>query len=631
MVGKVLVVEDVIQPDQRACKISRQWLEWDMFRQNQMSSWMETTQYVYATDTTKTTNSKLPWSNKTTIPKLCQIRDNLYANYMASMFPKRKWLVWEGNSQVDETVDKKSAIESYISWVIDRNEFYDEMTKLVLDFIDYGNAFGLAEWIDKSMTTDDGKDQIGYVGPAIRRISPLDIVFNPTAPSFDTSPKIIRSFVSIGEVEQMLTQPSSEDHEKETAQELLDYMKHMRTKFSGYTGSVQAKDDIYQIAGYNNWQDYLGSGICEVLTFYGDMYDFETGELQRNRIVKVVDRHKILSNVPNPSYFGTAPIFHCGWRVRPDSLWAMGPLDNLVGMQYRIDHLENMKADVVDLVTYPVLKIKGYVEDFNWEPMSRIYIGDDGDVAVISPDVQVLQLNSEIQMLQATMEEMAGAPKEAMGFRTPGEKTKYEVQRQENAASRIFQARTGQFERGMTENLLNGCLELSRRLLNRQTIRVFDSEFKIAIFQTLTPEDITGNGRLRPVAARHFAEQAEMVQNLTTFYSSAVAADPEIKAHFSSVQIAKLFEDLLEIQDYNIVTPYVRLSEQADAQRIQNANEAQVQQEITTPAGTTPGDYSPGKAVSAGAPLGIPPTPGENSLLQTVAGNSAARNSLPTT
>jgi hypothetical protein len=41
----------------------------------------------------------------------------------------------------------------------------------------------------------------------------------------------------------------------------------------------------------------------------------------------------------------------------------MGPLDNLVGMQYRIDHLENLKADVFDLIAFPPLKIKGYVED----------------------------------------------------------------------------------------------------------------------------------------------------------------------------------------------------------------------------------------------------------------------------
>jgi len=36
------------------------------------------------------------------------------------------------------------------------------------------------------------------------------------------------------------------------------------------------------------------------------------------------------------------------------------------------------------------------------------------------------------------MEEMAGAPKEAMGIRTPGEKTRYEVQSLENRSGRIF-------------------------------------------------------------------------------------------------------------------------------------------------------------------------------------------------
>src|SRR5690606_19796653 len=143
-------------------------------------------------------NSKLPWSNKTTIPKLCQIRDNLFANYMASMFPKQKWLIWEGDTESDETMQKKQAIESYIGWTLDRNEFYDEVSKLVLDYIDYGNAFVTVEWADRRNLTKD-KQQVGYVGPMIRRISPLDIVFNPIAPDFASSPKIIRSLVTMGE------------------------------------------------------------------------------------------------------------------------------------------------------------------------------------------------------------------------------------------------------------------------------------------------------------------------------------------------------------------------------------------------------------------------------------------------
>lgn len=49
------------------------------------------------------------------------------------------------------------------------------------------------------------------------------------------------------------------------------------------------------------------------------------------------------------NWLGKTSIVHAGWRYRPDNLWAMGPLDNIVGMQYRIDHLENLKADAMDL------------------------------------------------------------------------------------------------------------------------------------------------------------------------------------------------------------------------------------------------------------------------------------------
>lgn len=593
MVGKVFDIDQVIRPDAIGTSIADMYQRYDSARGIKIQEWREVQQYIYATDTTKTTNSKLPWSNKTTIPKLCQIRDNLSANYMAAMFPKRKWLEWEGDSLEDETQKKKEAIESYISWVIDRNEFYDEAAKLALDYIDYGNFFVTVEWVDRRNTTED-KVQVGYVGPMIRRISPLDIVFNPTASSFADSPKIIRSLVSLGEVKETLERMSTENDDTKTEmQELFNYMTELRVHAGEVpTGTQEVKNTIYEISGFGSYRDYLCSDYVEILTFYGDIYDKENDKFLRNQVIQVVDRHKVLSKKTNPSFFGTAPIYHGGWRIRPDNLWAMGPLDNLVGMQYRIDHLENMKADIWDLTRLPIFKIKGYVEDFEWKPGERIIIGDDGDVQLVSPDVQVLNFNTEISILEAKMEEMAGAPKEAMGFRTPGEKTAYEVQRIENAASRIFQNKIAQFERMGIETALNAMLELARRNLDKVSIRMWDSEGKFADFLQLSAEDITGNGRLYPVAARHFAEQAELVQNITNFYSSAPGSDPEVRVHFSSVGVARMVEELLGLEQWKIVQPYIRLTEQAQAQRLVNVNQENVTSEISTPSGVIPGDFT---------------------------------------
>lgn len=586
-------IENLLTVDSVAWDIANKYIEWENRRQAKVKEWTEIQEYIFATDTTKTTNSKLPWSNKTTLPKLCQIRDNLFANYMATMFPKRKWLTWMGDNPTDEDIAKKSAIEAYIGWVVDRNEFYDEVAKLVLDYIDYGNVFATVEWVNNSTDITEGEEynsptgkprQVGYVGPMLKRISPLDIVFNPLAPNFSSSPKIIRSFIPLGHLKKTIDKEKGSDEGKD-AKKLYDYLQGIRRSVSDQPrgSNLSTKDRIFNISGFDSFRNYLECDTVEILTFYGDYYDRKNDKYYSNRIVKIVDRHKVISDRPNPSYFGTVPLYHAGWRIRPDNLWAMGPLDNLLGMQYRIDHLENMKSDVFDLIAAPPLKIKGYVNDFVWGPFERIHVDEQGDVELMSPDVQTLQADTQIATMMQMMEEMAGSPKEAVGFRTPGEKTKYEVQRLENAASRVFENKIKQFERGILENLLNAMLELARRKVDPTTIRVFNDEFKVATFMTLSGEDLTGQGRIKPVAARHFAEQAQQVQDLTNFFASAPGQDPAVIAHFSSIGLAKLWEGILNIEDYNIVQPNIRQTEMAEASQLAQIHEQESLMQTQTP------------------------------------------------
>lgn len=612
MAGKTLDIRDIIVEDQLGVTIARQWHQWNILKQPKIRDWEELRRHIYATDTTQTSNATLPWKNKTVIPKLCQIRDNLSANYLASIFPKEKWLQWIASDADSNDQDKRQSIITYMGWVISQPQFKHEVARLVLDYIDYGNCFAMPEWEDQRVTTDDGRTQVGYVGPVLRRISPLDIVMNPVAPSFDKSPKIIRSLISLGELKKLLARLSN-DENKDEYQKLWQYLYGLRlgigNRISG--GDLRTYDDFYNVDGFTNFQMYLQQDYCEVLTFYGDMYDREADKFYENYQIMVADRHKVIGMKPNPSIYGFPPIFHVGWRQRQDNLWAMGPLDNLVGMQYRINHVENLKADVWDLNAFPPLKVKGYVEDFDWAPFERIYVGDDGDVAPIAPPYQILQANQELVQIMSTMEEMAGSPKEAMGFRSPGEKTAYEVQRLENAASRIFQNKITQFEENGLEKWLNGMLELARRNLSGvQSISVFDDEFKVQTFIELTPDDLIGVGRIKPMAARHYAERAEIVQNLNNFFASALGQDQDIKAHFSSIQLAKMMEQLLELNDYQLVTPYIRLAEHADAQRLAQMAAEQVMQEAQTASGIRPDDYDQELAGQPGAQPGMPPQPG---------------------
>jgi hypothetical protein len=46
-----------------------------------------------------------------------------------------------------------------------------------------------------------------------------------------------------------------------------------------------------------------------------------------------------------------------------------------------------MAADIWDLTAYPVQKIKGFVEDFVWQPGEKIFVSDEGDVELVQPDI----------------------------------------------------------------------------------------------------------------------------------------------------------------------------------------------------------------------------------------------------
>jgi hypothetical protein len=73
-------------------------------------------------------------------------------------------------------------------------------------------------------------------------------------------------------------------------------------------------------------------------------------------------------------------------------------------------------------------------------------------------------------------------------------------------------------------------------------------------------------------------------------YASAIGVDPDIRAHFSSIKLAKMFEDMLDLQDYELVTPYIRLSEQQEAQGLANTGEEQNAVAAMQPTGMTPDD-----------------------------------------
>ena len=559
MAGETIEVSSVIDSDHMAVEIADRFREWSNFRQKKVEEWKELRNYLYATDTHTTRNAVLPWSNSTTTPKLTQIMDNLHANYFATLFPQQKWMRFEADSADSNKKAKRDVIQSYMENKTRKSGFVNTASDLIYDYIQYGNCFATVTWENKSTVKENGESVVNYVGPRMVRISPYDICFNPTASSFEKSPKIIKSIMTLGEVKAMI----ENDPSKEYMEQVFSKMLAARATVRGSDATFD-KSEGFVADGFTSIQQYYSSDYVEILTFYGDFYDTEAQKLHQDRVITVMDRAYVLSNEENPSWLGQAPVFHAGWRPRPDNLYAMGPLDNLVGMQYRIDHLENLKADVFDQIAYPMLKIRGDVEEFDFEPAGRIYLGEEGDVGYLSPDGTALQADLQIRLLEDKMEEMAGAPKQAMGIRTAGEKTAFEVQSLQNAASRIFEHKTAHFERVFLEPILNAMLEVSRRNMNNaDTIRVVNDEQGYSVFKSITKADITADGKIVPIGARHFAERARRVQNISQLYQIKLA-DPSVATHMSGKEFARILAD--ELGEPTLFSENVAVGEQLETQ-----------------------------------------------------------------
>ena len=584
---KVQEINGILKPDDLASWVCDKYVSWRGDQISWLDESKELRNYIFQTSTQDTTNKNLPWKNSTSVPKLTQLRDNLHANYFAALFPNDRWFKWEGDSEHAESRENARLIEAYMRQKIRESGFKAAVSKALYDYIDYGNAFGEVTYQTEIHHTETQGSVASYVGPRMYRISPYDIYFDITADEFKDAGKITRRVVSMGSLRR-----AAEENPQDFGwvNDALNDTMMTRSSLKAYGDSDIDKSEGFQVDGFGTLWGYYSSDMVELLEYEGDLYDVDKNELMMGRKVIVIDRRRVVYNEPYKSWLGRSNKEHVGWRDRPDSLYGMGPLDNLVGMQYRLDHLENLKADVFDQIAHPVVYQRGYVEEWDWGPGERIFGDQDSEVRVLSPDTTALNADFQMDLLMRNMEQLAGAPSEAMGIRTPGEKTAFEVQELQNAAGRIFQHKVSKFEEQFVEPLLNQMLASARQNLNGvEVVKVIDDDYAVAQFERITPDVLNQRGKLYPMGARHFAKKAQVVQNIFGFLNSAAYQDPAVTAHISGKKIAELLQENLGLEQFELVQENIRIAENQQTQSLAMTAQQQSAGELANAAFPTEG------------------------------------------
>lgn len=561
-----------LEPDGLADDVTNLFVEWDSGRETWKKRAREVIEYVYATSTRETTNQQNPWSHSTVLPKLTQIHDNLGANYSSALFGNREFFDFEPARPVPDLQTKRNAVINYLRTKHDYNGFQKTMRELLDDWVQTGNCFCYVDYVREMETDQITKEQyVVYEGPKVFRISPFDIVFDPTVAEFSDSPKIFRELITRGElVRRVEDSPQGSEFDEESVEKLLKF----REVVGGWKPADTDKYFQMKMDGFTSPSQYFSGNKIELLHFMGDIYDSREKKLHRNHLITVADRRYVLQSRTMDDYQGFGKVFHAGWRHRSENLWAQGPLDNLMGLQYLINHLENARADGFDQILSPDRVHIGAVEIEEDGPVTNYYIDDgNGDVRNLAPDTTILNADNQIQLKEAQMEAYAGAPREAMGIRTPGEKTAFEVQSLQNAASRLFQTKIENFEIELVERVLNCELEVAVRNLNVVDVaKVLDEDFGVQEFMNITRDDLNVKGQLKARGASHFAKRSQRVQELQEF-SNILAGDQAMAMHFPAKARAKAWVDALGFDQMNLYQPFGMIEEQQEMAELQQASQ----------------------------------------------------------
>ena len=543
----------------KANTIITTWDRWDRSKSPAITKWREVEAYRYATDTSSLPSSSA-FTHSTHMPVVSAIAQDLEAILKQVVLPHEDWFTFEPMDSDAARQDQRKTIVSYLKNRHALNGFENVVDILKGDLVSYGICFSMVSHVDKSVG-----DRQGYIGPQTKRISPYDICFDPTAASFADSPKIIREIVSLGE---LFRRGRDGIFDEELVNQLL-----VERQTSASSNSGEDKNEQYIPMGFDTYQSYLQGGFVELLWFYGDVFDAQNNELHESKMVVVADNDFTLLEEDIKTASGKPHIFRSVWQELPDNLWGMGPLENIIGINYQINHRENAKSEALDRLIYPDKVYQGDVEEmYDDETDTITYLAPEGGgVQELAINTQFFSFDLQIDRLTHSARGAARLPSDLTGFRSQGEKTLGEVAALTEGGMRGFIDKAGNFERTTLEPQLKAEVELAYEHFGTSFSVPNKSEAGFIEMLNVSKEDLAINGILIPRGSKRFARKNQLLASLTQL--SATPLFQMAAPHTSGLGVATMMAELLEVQDDGIFEENAQIIEATEQQQMMDQAE----------------------------------------------------------
>ncbi len=576
-----LNIEDI---DLLATRIEEMYLAWNNQRNSALLMGQEVRSMIFATDIDSTSSSNLDTKNRTHIPKLTELSDTLQSQYWDTIFGEEKFFIFNGVTPQDK--QKAMKIEAWVRSKLETKKFRQKVGReLIADYVIYGNAFFEVDYI---VELDDFNNTT-FKGIVVRRISPLDIVFDAEASSFKEAAKIQTRRIHLADLGNLPVKYPTLNFNKKLINKII---KNRQTGYIADWVDILHEQNI-RMDGYNSNENYYKQELTTVRVYKGDIFNPKDGTVQKNRIVWTVDGIHTILNMANPISQGSDGVHHVGWRQRPDNLWGQGALDNLAGMQYRVNKVENSKADILDVCGRPITIYQGNV---SLEDPANLYAAGnvieldlEAKISFESPNPIILQYGDQhIAQYFKLMEDFAGAAPEERGIRTPGEKTKAEYQGLAASRSNLFRDKSKLFETELEEALLDAFKLTLLKYDGTDYIDIFNDVEGENELQELALEDIKALGTFTAMGSKHWDRKNKRKVELDSLIAT-VFKDPKYSPHVSAWELMQTINSDYELKETGIIEQYKGIKEDVAVQAVAQAEGQQIAMQTgQSPAGQSP-------------------------------------------
>jgi hypothetical protein len=486
------------------------------------------------------------WRHQLSGAKAYEAVETIVGYLMAATFPNRDWFGVEPMSpHTDDNLHLSRLLKKHVTNKLDESGFKSEWAIFLRQLVVTGTSVVALPWRTESEMTHyyeemaplvEGEDPTyavrdsvydTYDAPGIEVLDVFDCYIDPSTNDPNKSAFIRKLIISKGE----LIDAAKDGTYDITPKEVIDAKS---TQDGGLDTSSSRQNQLKTFEGLQT-QAWAPTELVELIEYWGDLYDPETGECDGNVVVTLLGSD-VIGYQKSPFWCGK-PFIIGTYSRTGHSPYGFGGIQPVLGLLHQLDIITNQRLDNLELAINNMwtLKSDGVLQpdEVYTEPGRVFQVGDHSDLQPLASQSQAWAVTyQEAGLLEATVDKSFGTGNYiSSNQQRSGERvTATEVAAVRDAGgNRLSTVHKHIEETALIPFLGKVFAMIQQHTTSPVTVRVAGDGADEYGYWQLDPTDFSIPVKLRPIGSDNIIERKAYVQARLEFVQ-AVSALPDVAA-----------------------------------------------------------------------------------------------------